>query len=69
MSVIATIEQLEAIYGVPNDASTVKVADRVTPLYRELIEKSPFAALATCGAGRAPLLAARRSARLCPHSR
>ena len=49
MSVIATIEQLEAIYGVPNDASTVKVADRVTPLYRTLIEKSPFAALATCG--------------------
>jgi hypothetical protein len=49
MSVIATVEQLEAIYGVPNDASTVKVADRVTPLYRILIEKSPFAALATAG--------------------
>jgi uncharacterized protein len=49
MSVIATIEQLEAIYGHPNDASTVKVADRVTPAYRVLIEKSPFAALATCG--------------------
>jgi hypothetical protein len=49
MSVIATIEQLEAIYGVPNDASTVKVAGRVTPLYRVLIEKSPFAALATAG--------------------
>jgi PPOX class probable FMN-dependent enzyme len=49
MSVIATIEQLEAIYGYPNDASTVKVADRVTPSYRVLIEKSPFAALATCG--------------------
>jgi len=25
MSVIATVEQLEAIYGRPNDASTVKV--------------------------------------------
>ena len=49
MSVIATIEQLEAIYGVPNDASTVKVADRITPPYRVLIDKSPFAALATCG--------------------
>ena len=49
MSVIATIEQLEAIYGFPNDASTVKVADRVTPPYRVLIDKSPFAALATCG--------------------
>jgi uncharacterized protein len=49
MSIIATTEQLEAIYGIPNDASTVKVADRVTPLYRVLIEKSPFAALATSG--------------------
>jgi PPOX class probable FMN-dependent enzyme len=49
MSIIATTEQLEAIYGVPNDASTVKVADRVTPPYRVLIEKSPFAALATSG--------------------
>ena len=34
MAVVATIEQLEAIYGFPNDASTVKVADRVTPAYR-----------------------------------
>ena len=49
MSVIATIEQLEAIYGQTNDASTVKVADRVTPSYRVMMEKSPFAALATVG--------------------
>src|SRR5271156_3994495 len=49
MSIIATTEQLEAIYGEIGDASTVKVADRVTPLYRVLIEKSPFAALATSG--------------------
>jgi PPOX class probable FMN-dependent enzyme len=49
MSVIATIEQLEAIYGQPNEASTVKVADRITPSYRVLIDKSPFAALATSG--------------------
>src|ERR1700739_188471 len=49
MSIIATIEQLEAIYGQPNDLSTVKVADRVTSQYRVLIDKSPFAALATCG--------------------
>jgi hypothetical protein len=49
MSVVATIEQLEAIYGAPNEASTVKVADRITPAYRSLMEQSPFAALATCG--------------------
>ena len=49
MSVIATVEQLEAIYGQPGETSTVKVASRVTPPYRVLIDKSPFAALATCG--------------------
>jgi PPOX class probable FMN-dependent enzyme len=47
--IIETVEQLETIYGHPNDASTVKVADRVTPSYRILIERSPFAALATSG--------------------
>src|ERR1700694_2074338 len=49
MSIIATIEELEAIYGEPNEASTVKSADRITPPYRALIDKSPFAALATSG--------------------
>src|SRR5260221_9741282 len=49
MSIIATVEQLEAIYGKPSEASTVKVADRITRQYRALIDKSPFAALATCG--------------------
>jgi PPOX class probable FMN-dependent enzyme len=49
MSVIATIEQLEAIYGQPGESSTVKVANWITPAYRVLIDKSPFAALATCG--------------------
>ena len=49
MTIVATIDQLETIYGRPNEASTVKVADRITPQYRVLIDKSPFAALATCG--------------------
>jgi PPOX class probable FMN-dependent enzyme len=49
MSIIATVEQLEAIYGRPNEASTVKVSAKITPPYRALIDKSPFAALATCG--------------------
>ncbi len=48
MSIIATIAELETIYGHPNEASTVKVANRVTSQYRVLIDKSPFAALATC---------------------
>jgi uncharacterized protein len=49
MSIIATVAELEAIYGEPNAASTVKVADRITPHYRVLIDKSPFVALATSG--------------------
>jgi uncharacterized protein len=49
MSIIATIEDLEAIYGQPQEASIVKVADRVTPSYRALIDQSPFVALATSG--------------------
>src|SRR5712691_2491707 len=49
MSIIATVEQLEAIYGQPNEASTVKVSAKITPQYNALIDKSPFTALATCG--------------------
>ena len=49
MSVIATVEQLEAIYGPVADAATVKVAKWITPSYRRLIEKSPFVMLATSG--------------------
>ena len=46
---IETIEALEALYGAPNLASTAKVADRITPHYRALIEASPFCVLATAG--------------------
>ena len=68
MSIIATVEQLEAIYGQPNEASTVKVSAKITPPYRALIDKSPFAA-GNVWAGRTGLLAARRSARFCSRSR
>src|ERR1700759_2139532 len=49
MSVVTTIDQLEAIYGETGMSSTAKVADHVTPHYRIMIERSPFVALATCG--------------------
>jgi len=49
MSVIASVEQLEALYGTPNDASTVKEIGWISPEYRRLIEASPFAVLATVG--------------------
>lgn len=49
MSIITSLEQLEALYDRPGEASLVKEADRITPQYRRLIEASPFVALATCG--------------------
>jgi hypothetical protein len=38
VSIIQSVEALEAIYGQPNEASTVKVADRITPRYQVLID-------------------------------
>jgi PPOX class probable FMN-dependent enzyme len=43
------VDQLETLYGLPNESSTAKVADWITPQYRRLIEVSPFVALATSG--------------------
>lgn len=50
MSIVTSIEQLEALYTpAPAAASTEKVSNRMTPDYRRLVEASPFAALATVG--------------------
>ncbi len=49
MSVIRSVEELEALYGRPVEASTVKEVDWITPHYRQLIEASPFFVLATSG--------------------
>lgn len=49
MAFIESIEQLEALYGKPAEASTVKEVDWITPHYRAFIEASPFVALATVG--------------------
>jgi PPOX class probable FMN-dependent enzyme len=49
MRTIATVEDLEAIYGCPGDASIVKEVNWITSEYRALIEASPFVALATSG--------------------
>ncbi len=51
MQFIETTAELEAHYGTPGTAATVKVADHVTPQYRAWIEASPFCALATSGPG------------------
>lgn len=52
MAVIRTVDELERIYGewgASGEASTIKVADHVTPQYRRFIEVAPFVALATSG--------------------
>ena len=49
MAMITTIAELEAIYGLPGETSTVKEVDHITPHYRTFIELSPFVALATSG--------------------
>lgn len=49
MSVISTVEQLEALYGLPGETSLVKELDHVIPEYAAFIEASPFVSLATSG--------------------
>ena len=49
MSVITTVEQLQALYGLPGETSLVKELDHVIPEYAAFIEASPFVALATSG--------------------
>ncbi len=48
---IASLEQLEALFGEVGEASRRKEVDHVPPVYRALIEASPFAILATVGPG------------------
>ena len=50
-NVIANVATLERLYGAPSEASIVKEVDHVHPVYRKLIEASPFAILATSGPG------------------
>ena len=47
--ILKTQAELEAIYGQPAEASTVKEVNWITPHYRAYIEASPYAALATSG--------------------
>lgn len=49
MSRITSLTELDALYGAPVPASLAKVADRVIPAYRALIEAAPFCVLATSG--------------------
>ncbi|MEM1286454.1 MAG: pyridoxamine 5'-phosphate oxidase family protein [Pseudomonadota bacterium] len=49
MQTITSVADLEALYGSPAAAATVKVSDRLTEEYRALLAASPFCALATVG--------------------
>ncbi len=49
MAVISTIEQLEALYGLPGESSLVKQLNHIIPEYAAFIEVSPFISLATSG--------------------
>lgn len=49
MTVVTSVEQLNALYGAPGESSLVKVTDHVLPEHRTMIEASPFMALATVG--------------------
>ena len=51
MKTIATIAELEALYGKPGEASLLKVIDFLTPAYRAWIEASRFCVLTTVGPG------------------
>ncbi|WP_137156263.1 pyridoxamine 5'-phosphate oxidase family protein [Rhizobium sp. FKL33] len=49
MKTVQSVEELNALYGEPAEASIIKVVNRLTPEYRLMIEASPFVALATVG--------------------
>jgi PPOX class probable FMN-dependent enzyme len=49
VTILTTVEELEAVYGQPGAASLRKVSDHITPEYRAWIASSPFCALATVG--------------------
>jgi PPOX class probable FMN-dependent enzyme len=49
MRKVETVEELNALYGEPGEASLIKVTNYLTDEYRRMIEVSPFVALATSG--------------------
>lgn len=46
---LASIAELEALYGAPSQRSLNKELDRLSPHYQAFLEKSPFVVLATVG--------------------
>ena len=48
---VNTLAELESIYGTPVKASLIKELDHISGDYQQMIEKSPFAIIATVGEG------------------
>jgi PPOX class probable FMN-dependent enzyme len=48
-AIVKSIAELEALYGAPQETSTVKEVPHLTPSYRAYVEASPFVSLATVG--------------------
>ena len=46
---LSTIEDLEALYGVPKETSMIKEIEYISDHYRAFIEASPFVVLSTVG--------------------
>jgi len=51
MSIVRTLEELEALYDVPVPTSITKELDHLLPEHRAYVEASPFVLLATNGPG------------------
>lgn len=49
MQTIDSVEELEALYGVPLETATIKEVAHVTPEYGQFIAASPFVSFATSG--------------------
>ncbi len=49
MRLVTDIDTLEAVYGQPSEAALIKVSDHITKSYQNLIQASPFMAMATSG--------------------
>ena len=51
MTIIRTVEELDALYDVPVPTSIIKEVDHITPLHREYVDASPFVLIASSGPG------------------
>ena len=49
MTYINSVEDLEAIYGDPGEASRIKETSYLSGSYREIVERATLCTLATCG--------------------